>query len=53
LRSFEGANDANSCKKFVLRPTFTPAQIKALDKQANYAYDLNNKKYLPGMCRKV
>jgi len=34
--------------KYVIKPTFTPEQISHLDKNSNYCYDLNNKKYLPG-----
>ncbi|KAJ3413596.1 U4/U6.U5 tri-snRNP-associated protein 2 [Chytridiales sp. JEL 0842] len=34
--------------QYVLRPTFTAEQIKALDTTATHSYDLNNKKYLPG-----
>ncbi|KAJ3083352.1 hypothetical protein HK102_001116 [Quaeritorhiza haematococci] len=34
--------------KFVLRPTFTKAQVEELDKSNKYSYDLNNKRYLPG-----
>ncbi|KAJ3290079.1 hypothetical protein HK104_007021 [Borealophlyctis nickersoniae] len=34
--------------QYVLQPTFTPEQVKALDKDNPYAYDLNNKRYLPG-----
>ncbi|KAI9105745.1 hypothetical protein DFS34DRAFT_27631 [Phlyctochytrium arcticum] len=34
--------------KYVLNPTFTPEQVALLDKVNPYAYDLNNKRYLPG-----
>ncbi|KAG4090333.1 cysteine proteinase [Neocallimastix lanati (nom. inval.)] len=34
--------------KYVIKPTFTLEQINQLDKNDNYSYDLNNKKYLPG-----
>ena len=36
------------CAQYVLHPTFTPSQVSLLDKNTKYAYDLNNKKYLPG-----
>ncbi|KAJ3158055.1 hypothetical protein HDU89_000438 [Geranomyces variabilis] len=34
--------------KHVLNPTFTPDQVALLNKSNPYAYDLNNKRYLPG-----
>ncbi|KAJ3224389.1 hypothetical protein HDU78_011010 [Chytriomyces hyalinus] len=34
--------------RYVIRPFYTPAQILALDQNAAYSYDLNNKNYLPG-----
>ncbi|OZJ05574.1 hypothetical protein BZG36_01684 [Bifiguratus adelaidae] len=34
--------------KYVLHPTFTKAQVEALDSETKPSYDLNNRKYLPG-----
>ncbi|KAG0023581.1 hypothetical protein BGZ81_008067 [Podila clonocystis] len=34
--------------KYNLNPTFTPAQVAALDKVSTQSYDLNRKPYLPG-----
>ncbi|KAI9365448.1 hypothetical protein DFJ73DRAFT_264777 [Zopfochytrium polystomum] len=34
--------------KYVLWPTFTAKQIESMDLNTAYAYDLNNKGYLPG-----
>ncbi|CAG8481004.1 12765_t:CDS:10 [Racocetra fulgida] len=35
--------------KYVLHPTFTGEQVALLDQNTKHSYDLNNKKYLPGL----
>ncbi|KAF9180968.1 hypothetical protein BGZ51_005776 [Haplosporangium sp. Z 767] len=46
--SYEVTDSSLDDIKYVLDPRFTPAQVKALDKNAKQSFDLNRKPYIPG-----